>query len=477
MNTPRALAIVVVAGGGAVALNVGLAGAGMAPFFPAAAVCACVALAGTWLGARLGGVTGLLAGAALVYVRSQAGFELGAADLIPVLVLASIGGTVGLTTDRLRRLLSQSVATEIEARRETYLLKRELETLAPPAAKAPAAAARAATRRRAAPPEPAKENAVVDLDARLAVALGSIASALNESRLLATVLEAATELVGATRVTLHLHDRRADRFADGTCHPAGEPVPVFDREPLLRAALRRRELLARDEHPDEFRLTDEAVRFVVPVFDRVILIGFFVVEGQSSLPGAQARLAILTTAFGLALSSVRLVTQLELRDRTDMLTGLPSVNEIRDTLARSLERGRTGALLVAADGIRDVNEAYGRKAGDKAVQALSKLLALEVGAEGMVGRYGGATMLVVLPGTELESAVELAERVLRRVPTSIPAGPEGLAKPLTASVGAAAATVGPVDALLGQAETALKAAQDAGGGRCSTTGQEGAIHA
>ncbi len=482
MSRARAAALTIVAGGIAVVLHVALSVAGADPFHPAAAAVACVALASTAVGARGGAAAGLLAGAALAWVRWRAGVGPGGEDVLRVVALASVGGAVGLLVDRLRRRLAESAASEVAARRESYRLRREVDELVrerdAAAAEALAAAEPEEAASGAADAEPPDAPpAATEVDVRLEQALRKIASALNESRLFATVLESVTALVGATRVSLHLHDRRADRFQPGCCFPVDEPVPPFDREPVLRRALRQRELIAREDGAEEFRLVDPSIRFVAPVFDRVILAGLIVVEGGEETAGARERLSILVTAFGLALSSVRLVGQLERRDRTDLLTGLPSVTEIREQLGRSLERGRTAVLLVAADGIRDVNEKYGRKAGDKAVQALSKLLALEVGADGKVGRYGGATMLVVLPGAERDAAVQLAERVLRRVPTSIPAGPEGLAKPLTASVGAVAATVGPVDALLGEAESALKAAQEAGGGRCATGRPDGAIHA
>ncbi|MFG0318153.1 MAG: GGDEF domain-containing protein, partial [Planctomycetota bacterium JB042] len=420
MTRARAAALTIVAGGCAVVLHVALSVAGADPFHPAVAAAACVALASTAVGGRGGAAAGLLAGAALAWVRWRAGVGPGGEDALRVVSLASVGGAVGLLVDRLRLRLEESAASELAARRESYQLRREVEALGRErdalaegggAGDAPDAAAPDA----AAEESPDVPSAATEVDVRLEQALRRIASALNEARLFATALESIAALVGAARVSLHLHDRRADRFQPGTCFPVDEPVPPFDREPVLRRALRQRELLAREDGAEEFRLVDSSIRYVAPVFDRVILAGLIVVEGGEETPGARERLSILVTAFGLALSSVRLVGQLERRDRTDLLTGLPSVTEIREQLGRSLERGRTAVLLVAADGIRDVNEKYGRKAGDKAVQALSKLLALEVGADGKVGRYGGATMLVVLPGVERDAAVQLAERVLQYI--------------------------------------------------------------
>lgn len=473
----RAISVTLVASAVGAVLHVALASSGIDPFFPTAAAIACVVVAAALHGARSGAVCGLVTGGVLLWMHWNAGLTPSFVDLMPGVVLSAIGLAAGTSGDLLRRQVGGANERELTARRETYQLRRRLEEHLTRRHEPEAAAESEAEAEAEAEPEVEIEDAP-GVDVALEESLRKISSALNEARLFETALDAARDVSGAARVTFHVHDRRSDRLLDGVTSPSGDPRLVGDLEMLLRAALKRREVVTRETDLEAFAHASPEVQLVLPIFDRVILAGLLVVEGDAAVATERrVVVGVIACAFGLALSGVRLAERCDRQERTDPLTGLSGVTEIRDTLGRALERGRTGVLLVAADGVREVNASYGRKAGDKSVQALAKLLSLEVGAEGTVARYGGATLLVVLPGFQLEGAASLAERLIRRVPASISAGPEGLARPLTISVGAAGAAVGPIDALLGQAEGALKAAQSAGGDRCRTETVEGAIHA
>ena len=178
---------------------------------------------------------------------------------------------------------------------------------------------------------------------------------------------------------------------------------------------------------------------------------------------SRERSLILATACGLALSGARLSSRCDQQSKLDPLTGLMAAEAIREVVQNYLAKGRVAVILLAADEMRRVNEEFGRKAGDRTFGSLAKLVAMEIGNEGVVGRYGGASLLVALPGFSNEGAVKVAERLRRRVRLAITAGPEGLAGPLTVSCGVAEASVGPPDPLLLEAERSLTSAVGAGG--------------
>lgn len=439
------------------------------PLYPAVAAVVAALLVALVGGSAAGGITGLFCGTALVVLRGG-GVEdlLEPAAAVPLVGLFTLGWFAGRRVDLFRRRIEEGVERELELRRRLYRMKKERRRPATASAPAPAALPAPAP----APPTalagcsdvPCARDPACD---HLSAAVHDLAAALNEPRILEAVLRSVCRVLGAGRAVFHPHDRKTDLFLAGVSHPpAPEPVPVGDTEPLLRMALRERRLLDRAQDAAVFADAGRDVDLLAPVFDRMILAGLLVVESiPAAAPFRRDRVTILSTAAGLALSATRLVERCAQQEKKDPLTGLIGVGAIREVLGGRLERGPTAVLLVSADRIREVNESYGRKAGDQVVAALARLVSLETGAEGAVGRYGGATLLVVLPGRRADAAGLLGERLLRRVPASLTAGPEGLAGPLTLSIGVAAASVGPVDALLQEAERALADAQEAGGNR------------
>lgn len=331
------------------------------------------------------------------------------------------------------------------------------------------------------PAPPSASVACSDLEG-LATAVAAIASALNEPRVLQVTLRHTRALLRAERATLHLHDRKTDRPLPGPTAVAPEgpeaatdavslPEARPDRnEALVRAALRQRRMLDRSDagegSADAFAAADPTVDFAIPLFDRAFGAGVLLVH-RPALERCLARraAAILASTCGLALSCARLSRHSEDQARLDPLTGLPGLTFIRQHLEERLQEGPVSILLIGADDIVAVNQTYGRRFGDKAIHALARLVSLETGADGIVGRYGGATLLVALPGRREDFARSLAERLLRRVPASVTAGPEGLARPLTISVGAAGGHRGPAEVLLQSAEVALAEAASGGGNR------------
>ncbi len=154
----------------------------------------------------------------------------------------------------------------------------------------------------------------------------------------------------------------------------------------------------------------------------------------------------------------------------DPLTGLANRRALSEALWREWERaGRsglsTGLLFVDVDHFKPYNDHYGHHAGDAALQAVATALqgALLRPAD-LAARYGGEEFVILLPETDTEGAVEVAQRVLAAVDAlALPHATGGSGR-LTVSVGVAARRAegkGP-QALLDAADAALYAAKAAG---------------
>jgi diguanylate cyclase (GGDEF)-like protein/PAS domain S-box-containing protein len=103
---------------------------------------------------------------------------------------------------------------------------------------------------------------------------------------------------------------------------------------------------------------------------------------------------------------------------TDGLTMLFNRRYFQDSLAREfkrLDRHRALPLLALAmidlDNFKNLNDTYGHQAGDQVLRAVGKILKATVRMTDIVARYGGEEFVVIMPETDKEGMVILAERI------------------------------------------------------------------
>ncbi len=158
--------------------------------------------------------------------------------------------------------------------------------------------------------------------------------------------------------------------------------------------------------------------------------------------------------------------ELDQMSRTDHLTGLFNRRHTEERL-RALDAGAVrhgyplAVLLVDVDHFKAVNDTLGHQAGDKVLVAIAERLQSGMRLEDVLGRWGGEEFLLLLPHTSLEQAAVLAER-LRRALGAEPVTIEGVAVPITVSIGGAAAEAPGEHDLVQLADTALYDAKNAG---------------
>jgi diguanylate cyclase (GGDEF)-like protein/PAS domain S-box-containing protein len=98
----------------------------------------------------------------------------------------------------------------------------------------------------------------------------------------------------------------------------------------------------------------------------------------------------------------------------DPLTGLFNRRYLEEVVARDVARARRSGepLAVTAldlDRFKEVNDTWGHPAGDLVLRALAQTLVSRVRGSDLVCRMGGEEFVVILPGSTLEAAHELAE--------------------------------------------------------------------
>ena len=111
--------------------------------------------------------------------------------------------------------------------------------------------------------------------------------------------------------------------------------------------------------------------------------------------------------------------KMETQAMTDPLTGLLNRRAIMEHAEAEWQRaqreGRPLSLVVMdVDRLKEINDTFGHLAGDQALNQLAGLLRNSMRRYDWVGRWGGDEFMLVLPGTDLEEARNVADRLRLR---------------------------------------------------------------
>jgi diguanylate cyclase (GGDEF)-like protein len=121
-------------------------------------------------------------------------------------------------------------------------------------------------------------------------------------------------------------------------------------------------------------------------------------------------------------------------------------------------------LLIDVDHFKAVNDTLGHEAGDRVLCLVADALAGACRHTDVIGRHGGEEFCVLCPDTSLAEAQALGDRLIAAVAAVV--RPDGIARPLSISIGIAVSTAGSSwDAMLHSADQALYAAKAAGRGQ------------
>jgi diguanylate cyclase (GGDEF)-like protein len=187
--------------------------------------------------------------------------------------------------------------------------------------------------------------------------------------------------------------------------------------------------------------------------------------------GLASYLLMIVNGFGfLLLSKQKGDEQMALLATTDCLTGVANRRAFFEQAdnARMLAlrlRRPIALMMLDIDHFKQLNDRFGHATGDEALIVFTRTVRATLREHDLMGRLGGEEFALALPGTDLEGALQAAER-LREAVAAVPLITSGSPYSMTVSVGVA--PIDPNETLmeaLARADHGLYAAKSAGRNR------------
>ena len=120
----------------------------------------------------------------------------------------------------------------------------------------------------------------------------------------------------------------------------------------------------------------------------------------------------------------------------DRLTDLFNRGEIEANLKRQLDAfvSPLSIVMLDIDNFKSINDTFGHEMGDSVLKTVAQILTQNIRQVDAAGRWGGEEFLIVLPGSDLNAAKTVAERIRKKLESTeiLP-----VKRKVTASFGAA----------------------------------------
>jgi diguanylate cyclase len=211
----------------------------------------------------------------------------------------------------------------------------------------------------------------------------------------------------------------------------------------------------------------------------------FALHLQSSLLERVASLPLLIGyPMAIGFATYRLARRVRAQNQTlvalssiDGLSGLLNRSHWEAVVAAEFQRCRrighpSSLVMIDIDHFKVINDSHGHPVGDAVISSVARILRGALRLQDVPGRYGGDEFGVVLPGTPMEGAEVLADRIRMRIESMVLETAAGVR--VTASLGVAAFKSTDADQMdwIVRADRALYRAKESGRNRttCDAAG-------
>jgi diguanylate cyclase (GGDEF)-like protein/PAS domain S-box-containing protein len=206
----------------------------------------------------------------------------------------------------------------------------------------------------------------------------------------------------------------------------------------------------------------------IPLFARGTVIGYLTVDSHqiNAYSNEDAELAqAFANQAAIAIENAQLYERTQYLAITDPLTELNNRRHFFDLAKREFYRSRRygkllSMMMIDVDDLKLVNDSYGHQVGDLLIAFIGGQINAQLRLSDISGRYAGDEFVVLLPDSDLEAAIRVAERLVSGITAGIQL-PDGQNIPASASMGISTLQDDcfSLEVLLNRADQALYAAK------------------
>ena len=163
------------------------------------------------------------------------------------------------------------------------------------------------------------------------------------------------------------------------------------------------------DDPDTF----QGYRFF-PLRSKQMILGEVAYKGLAA--GDEEAFTVMVHQLALALRRIRLYNEVENLAITDSLTRMNTRRHLAERFEEEFNRAQLrhaslSILMIDVDHFKRINDQHGHLAGDAALREIARLIAYHIREIDIAGRYGGEEFCVILPDTDKQGALVVAERI------------------------------------------------------------------
>ena len=165
-----------------------------------------------------------------------------------------------------------------------------------------------------------------------------------------------------------------------------------------------------------WKVDNETIHLRLPLLFEETLLGIFWVWSTFLTEADLSIMFNFAQQVASALKRAQLFQEIQSLALTDPLTGLQNRRSLFELgkieFARSQRMDRHFCcLMLDLDHFKTINDQYGHPVGDLVLQEFAQDCKRSVRAADLIGRYGGEELVIFLPETDLDTAVQIAERL------------------------------------------------------------------
>lgn len=195
-----------------------------------------------------------------------------------------------------------------------------------------------------------------------------------------------------------------------------QPVVISEPEDEIQILFARKRKMGISNTLQKVGINADIKLMRLPLLFEENLLGILWVWGKGITETDLPVMSIFAKQIGISLERARLFQEVQSLAFTDPLTGVHNrrslfeLSRVEFSRAHRLNRPIC-CMMLDLDHFKQINDNYGHQTGDQVLQEFAKRCKNSVREMDLIGRYGGEELMIILPETNIITALQIAERM------------------------------------------------------------------